>query len=173
VKAILETERLVLRTWTPDDDADALTIYRDPEVMYFLGGVTDQSPEDVGRRLTRLIGYHEQHGFGLWAVLEKVSGKVVGACGLKFLEDGAEVEVGYHLARAVWGRGYATEAAGACLRHGFDRLRLEQIVGVVALANHASRRVLEKIGMTFERIGWHYNRDVRVYVASRPREAAQ
>src|SRR5262249_45249588 len=117
--------------------------------------------------------HQERYGFGFWAVVEKAAGQIVGSCGLKHLEDGPQIEVGYHLARAVWNRGFATEAARACLRYGFEKLTLDRIVGVVALENYGWQRVLEKIGMRYEGLGRHYNTEVRVYAAEgRQAEAA-
>jgi ribosomal-protein-alanine N-acetyltransferase len=164
---ILETERLVLRTWSPDDAEDVLRIYSNPEVTYFLGtGAPDQTLDDARRPIQRVAAHHERHSYGLWAVVEKATAQLIGTCGLKHLEDDAPVEVGYHLARPVWGRGYATEGAAACLRHGFEHLHLDRIVAVVAPANAASVRVIEKIGMTFEGMGYHYGPEVRVYAAT-------
>ena len=78
-----------------------------------------------------------------------------------------EIEVGYHLARAFWGRGYATEAARACLRYGFEQLKLERIVAVVRPENVASRRVLEKSGLSYTGMGYHYKAEVRMYAVTR------
>jgi len=78
-----------------------------------------------------------------------------------------EIEVGYHLARAFWGRGYATEAARACVRFGFEQLNLERIVAVVQPANVASRRVLEKCGLTYTGMGYYYKAECKVYAAVR------
>jgi RimJ/RimL family protein N-acetyltransferase len=165
---ILETERLLLRTWVLEDAEEAFGFYADPEVMRFLGdGKPFADVEVVRERIALRTAHQEQHGYSLWAAVEKETGRLVGACGLYRLEGGPEVEVGYHLARAVWGKGYATEGASACLQYGFQRVGLERIVGVVDPNNHASRRVLEKIGLRFEKMARHYNRDVRYFAATR------
>jgi ribosomal-protein-alanine N-acetyltransferase len=170
---IIETQRLLLRTWSPDDAEAVLRIYSHPDVTYFLGtGAPDQTLEDALKRIQRGISHQERHGYGFWAVVEKATARLIGTCGLKHLEDGVPVEVGYHLARPVWGRGFATEAAAACLRYGFEQLHFDRILAVVAPANFASVRVIEKIGMTFERMGYHYGREVRVYAAARPFRSA-
>jgi ribosomal-protein-alanine N-acetyltransferase len=165
---MLETNRLLLRTWSLEDAEAVLGIYSNPEVTRFIGsGVPDQSLDDARKRILRSLTHQERYGFGFWAVVEKATGQISGSCGLKYLEDGPQIEVGYHLARPVWNRGFATEAAGACLRYGFEKLKLDRIVGVVALENYASQRVLEKVGMRYERLGRHYNTEVRVYAAER------
>jgi ribosomal-protein-alanine N-acetyltransferase len=170
--AVIETPRLVLRPWTLDDVHDAFAIYSDPEVLHFLSRQPHQNIEETRTLLAgRPMAHEALHGFTLWATVEKATSRVVGTCGLKFLDGGMDIEVGYHFARAVWGRGYATEAAAACVRHGFDRLGLQRILGVVDPLNFASQRVLEKIGLTYQGMGRYYNGDVRVYAATRPARA--
>jgi ribosomal-protein-alanine N-acetyltransferase len=88
------------------------------------------------------------------------------------LEGGPEVEVGYRLARDARGRGYATEAARASLTYGFEQIGLERIVAVAAPANAASRRVMEKAGMTMEGPGRHYGQETVLYSITRRRAAA-
>jgi RimJ/RimL family protein N-acetyltransferase len=97
--------------------------------------------------MSRAAADWPKHGFGLLAVTERETGRLIGEAGLQYLEEGPDIEVGYTLARAAWGRGYATEAAGAILRWGFAGLRLHRIVAVADPANAASLRVLEKLGM--------------------------
>jgi ribosomal-protein-alanine N-acetyltransferase len=166
---ILETDRLVLRQWTIDDAGDGLTIYGDAEVMHFLHRPPLQTVEEVRNLLeTRPIAQYLEHGFSFWAVVEKATGRVIGSCGLKYLDNGPLIEVGYHLARATWGKGYATEAATASVRYGFDTMQLQRIWGVVDPLNIASQRVLEKSGLTYQGMGHYYNNDVRVYAVDRP-----
>jgi ribosomal-protein-alanine N-acetyltransferase len=166
---ILETERLLLRTWTPEDAPAYFRVTSDPEVMRFIGGgVTDQTLEETGQRLVRLMGHQEKHGFGLWAVIEKSTGELAGTCGLKHLDDGPDIEVGYHLGRAFWGKGYATEAARACVRYAFEQLQLAQLLAVVNPANFASQRVLEKCGLSYTGMGYYYKAEVKVYVVRAP-----
>src|SRR5262249_52654820 len=137
-----------------------------PDVMRFLGGVTDQNLDDTRKRIDRQLAHHDKYGFGLWALIEKATGQFVGLAGLKHLEDGPEIEGGYHLARAFWRRGYATEAARACLRYGFEQLHLEKIVAVVQPANVASQRVLEKSGLSYTGMGYYYKAEVRIYAVT-------
>src|SRR5262249_26036800 len=124
--------------------------------------------EEAQAILKRRIEHQDRHGFSMWAVIERATAQVIGSCGLKYLDDGPDIEVGYHLLPSIWNRGYATEPAGACLEYGWDWLGLARIVGVVDPANYASQRVLEKIGMRYERMGWYYQKELKVYGASRP-----
>ena len=166
---VLETERLLLRRLTLDDAEAAFAIYSDPEVMRFLTGVTERDIDETRARLAaRPMAHQALHGFTLWATVEKETGRLVGACGLKFLDGGMDIEVGYHFARAAWGCGYATEAGAASVRYGFERLCLRRILGVVNPENYASQRVLEKIGLTYQGMGHYYGTDVKVYSAERP-----
>ncbi|HKS28463.1 MAG TPA: GNAT family N-acetyltransferase [Pyrinomonadaceae bacterium] len=161
---MLETERLVLRRFTPDDLDELVALRSDPEVRRYLG---DQSRERVEQRLQYYISHYEPHGFGMWAVLLKETGQMIGWCGLMFLDETPEVEVGYGVARDYWGKGLMTEAAHACLRYGFERVGLERIVAVAMPENHASRRIMEKLGMRYEKIVHHYGHDLVYYAIGR------
>ena len=141
----LETARLLIRPLIAAD-LDALhAIYSDPEVMRLIpADACDR--EGSRKRLQSHIDHQRRHGFSKWAVVEKASGAVIGDCGLKYLSGGAEIELGYHIARSCWAQGYATEAATACLAWARAE-RPERIVAIVDRGNAASIRVLEKIGM--------------------------
>lgn len=166
---ILETRRLILRPWSPVDAEAAFRIYGDPEVVGMMEGQPDSSVEVTRENLVnRVMAHHEEHGFGMWAVEEKVTGEVIGNCGLKYLDGGPEIEVGYHFAREAWGKGYATEAARACVEYGFNKLGLHRIVGVVLPSNVRSQRVLENAGLVRRGMGHYYGKDLLYYVAERP-----
>jgi ribosomal-protein-alanine N-acetyltransferase len=144
---ILETERLILRTWLLNDLKDFFEIYGDAEVWRNIDPKGVFQSEDVARRsLRRGIAYQQEHGISHWATVEKRMGKVIGACGFNLFEDGPDLELRYHFAPAYWGRGYATEAARACLRHAFEELKAPQVIAKTTSKNLASQRVLEKIG---------------------------
>lgn len=123
-----------------------LAVFGDPEVMRFSGGGA-RSPAGTLERVRGLIEHQERHGFSKWGVCERASGSLVGDCGVQLLEEGPDVELGFHLRRSAWGRGYATEAARACLDAAFTGLGLDEVIAIVAPGNAASVRVLEKIGM--------------------------
>ena len=163
---ILETERLRLRPWTLDDEdiAAAFRIYGDPAVMNPMGQAPDASPEVTRAGMARVVGrYAEWPGMGFWAVEEGSSGEVVGSAGIKPLDGGPEIEVGYHLRRDAWGHGYATELARSLVAYGFDRLGLVRIVGVAHPDNFASRRVLEKTGLIHRGTRFYYGLDLAYY----------
>ena len=126
----LRTERLELRRFGSPDLGPLLTAFGDPEVMRYVGAERRPLTGNAVRALMRAAdGHWADHGFGLLAVVERASGRVVGEAGLQFLEGGPDVELGYTLSHAAWGRGYATEAARAVLRWAFAGLRLERVRG--------------------------------------------
>jgi ribosomal-protein-alanine N-acetyltransferase len=146
---ILETERLVLRPFTQDDEDVLFALYTDPEVMRFLGGV--RTREQTRQRLAAVVAHWREYGYGIWALVEKGAGGFVGRCGLGHLhEEVGEPELAYTLGRDHWGKGLATEAAVRAVRFGFEVLRLPRVVAYARPDNAASRRVMEKLGMTFE-----------------------
>ncbi len=145
---ILETPRLILREFSPDD-VDALAcVLSDPETMRFYPAPLDQA--GVEDWITRNRRRYAKDGHGLWAMISKVNGELIGDCGLTIQEvDGAnEVEIGYHVRRDHWGQGLAPEAARACRDFGFAHLPVDRLVSIIRPENLPSRRVAEKIGMT-------------------------
>ena len=166
---VIETTRLRLRGFT-EYDLDALAeIYADPDVMRFMPGGKPVPRERVAASIARMINYWREHDFGLWAVEEKESGRLVGRAGLVHLDNTPEIEVGYLFAKDRWGKGYATEAARAALDFGFTELGLARIVAITEPENIASQRVLEKLGMRFERNARYYDLDVLYFSIPRGR----
>lgn len=144
---ILETERLSLRAWTHDDAEALFEICRDAEVMRHIGtGEPHRDLDETRRFLAWAAAYQKEHGFCRWAVVEKSSGKVIGSCGFVRIESIGEIELGYLFDREAWGQGFATEAAGACLDYGFEKLNFSQVIALTDPEHAASQHVLEKIG---------------------------
>jgi ribosomal-protein-alanine N-acetyltransferase len=167
----IETERLLLRPMTEADAEEMHEVYGDPSTFQYIEKGPAGSIEETRLRIAYKAAAQEQHGFSLWAVVERASGRVIGDCGLQLLEGGPDVEIGYKLARAVRGRGLAAEAGRACLAVGFDELGLERIVAVAHPDNVASRRVMKKLGMTLMGSGHHYGGDTVLYAITREEEA--
>jgi RimJ/RimL family protein N-acetyltransferase len=143
----LETERLRLRPARIDDLETWHAVSRDAEQAWF--GEAQSSLDDARVSIEKQMRHQEEHGFALWAVELRQTGDMIGVTGLRYLADGPEIEVGYRFLARCWGNGYATEAARAAIAFGFDELRLERIVAVTLPTNRASRRVMEKCGLTF------------------------
>ena len=164
---ILETERLILRTWLLNDLKDFFEIYGDKEVWRYIDPKGVFKNEGVARlALQRGTAYQQEHGFCHWAVVEKRKGRAIGACGFNLFEGGPQLELVYHIARAYWGFGYASEAAGACLRYAFENLQAPSVVATTDPRNLASQRVLEKIGFMRDGIKRINNADEYFYIAS-------
>jgi ribosomal-protein-alanine N-acetyltransferase len=163
----IETARLNLRPFTPDDVDDLFLIFGDPEVMRYISGGKPRSREDTEAGMLRTIEGWKKRGFGFWAVTRKGHERVIGYCGLVPLEGTSEIEVAYGLAKSEWGKGFASEAAQASLRFGFEELKLERIVAVVYQENISSRHVLERLGMTYTKNGHYYDADLMYYEMSR------
>jgi RimJ/RimL family protein N-acetyltransferase/predicted N-acetyltransferase YhbS len=157
----IETTRLLLRPMRIGDTQAMHRVFADPCVMrYVPGGSRDAAGTEA--RLRSLIDHQHTHGFSKWAVVTK-DGEVLGDCGLQYLEGGPEMELGFHVARAHWGHGYATEAASAWLTWARTH-RLEHVVAIVDPENTRSRRVLEKIGMRYARAGTYFGRSWDVWI---------
>ncbi|MBD0390820.1 MAG: GNAT family N-acetyltransferase [Nostoc sp. C3-bin3] len=182
-----ETERLIIRSWIPERDAEqAFVIYNDPEVTHFLGkaslvtSVESQRQrliDNIERCLRRTTPTHRRNnGTGYWAIVEKQTTTIVGTIILKQLPDKdglptQDYEVGWHLRRASWGKGYATEAGQVMLNYGFSVLNLPVIYAVVKPENHASIRVTERLGMKpIGRTNKYYNIELLLFQLDAPED---
>jgi len=149
---VIETERLNLREMSVGDAASVLEILNDPGFKRFVGDRGVRTREAAARYIEeRFVESYRQHGFGLWLVETKDEGVPVGICGLLKRKELNVVEVGYAFLPPFRSRGYAFEAASAALRHARDVLGLPRLYAVVNPDNAVSIRVLEKLGMKFER----------------------
>ena len=167
---ILETDRLILRTWAYQDVDAAFRIWGDAEVMRFVGKPFE-SLEVAHTALGNAIAAQERYGFCLWAAVEKSSEKVIGCCGFHPYENGTALELAYHFIPSSWGRGYATESAAACVKYGFEGLNKPKIVAFAHPDNAASDRVLEKVGMRYKGLVPYEGTEEKLYELKRAGEA--
>jgi RimJ/RimL family protein N-acetyltransferase len=171
---MIETERLLLRAWQPSDEAPFAALNADPEVTRYLRGPMRRDESD--ELLAQIRGHWQEHGFGLYAVEVKDGGAFAGFVGLavpSFLPEVLPaVEVGWRLAREHWGKGYATEGARASVAHGFEELKLRQIISIIDPLNAASVRVAERLEMTRGRDRIHPITRVRLAVYAKNSEDA-
>lgn len=161
----IETSRLLLRPFTPGDLASLSLIFSDPAVVRHLGSGMPLSREETEYALRRIINHWERNGFGRWAAVYRPTGKLIGYGGLRNCEGTPELV--YLLDRPYWGMGLATEIAKASLKFGFEELQSESIIGMTKTGNVASQRVLEKVGMTFDRTANICEMEVVCYSLSR------
>jgi RimJ/RimL family protein N-acetyltransferase len=160
---VLETERLTLREFTPDDVENLVELDGDPEVMrYITGGLA--TPREVIEREELPAFMERSGGYGFWAAVEKASGEFIGWFHLRPREDGAvdEPELGYRLRRSAWGKGYATEGSRALIDRAFSELGARRVSADTLVVHTASRRVMEKAGLRYARTfrsDWPYKID--------------
>ena len=143
----LETKRLVLRPMLESDFESLLLIFTDPKVMAAFNHPLFNL-EQMSRWLSRNLKHQNEFGYGLFSVILKETGELIGDCGLEVMEDMGAAELGYDFRSIFWNQGYATEAATAVRDYAFDILKLPQLISLIRVGNFASRRIAEKVGMT-------------------------
>ena len=145
---ILDTPRLILREFSLDDADSLFSVLSDPETMRFYPAPLDRT--GVEEWIARNVRRYAKDGHGLWGMVLKTNGELIGDCGLtvQAVESIDEIEIGYHVRRDRWGQGLATEAARACRDYGFARLPVDHLISLIRPENLPSRRVAEKNGMT-------------------------
>lgn len=150
---MLETPRLFFRRFTATDDDASLLLHlnSDPEVLKYLHEPALENTVQARHILDTVILPQYDLNLGRLALHLKEDGRFIGWCGLKYRKELDETDLGYRLQKKYWGRGYATESAGACIEYGFEMLALQRIVGRAHVENASSLSVLKKIGMTYLR----------------------
>ena len=162
---LIETERLRLRLFEPQDLDELASMFSDPLVMQYVADGKPAGRDVAEKALTSVIDHWRRLGFGRWAAEDKETRQFVGFGGLRSLFGLPEVV--YHLATAHWGKGLATELGRASLRYGFEEHRFEKIVAIAKPENAASIRVMEKIGMHYEMNTSYYDIEVVQYMLAR------
>ena len=163
----LETGRLRLRLFTPDDLDRMCELTRDPEVMRYIGHGHLFTREETLKNLTMIIGAFRRRGYGRWALERRDTGMLIGYCGLSSGNPHVGIEVAYMLAREEWGKGFALEAGHAAIRYGFEALGVNSIAGITIQGNSRSCRVLVRLGMKFVRHARYYNFPCLQYAIAR------
>lgn len=167
VSFVLETARLRLREFTLAD-ADALEqVIGDPLAMRYYASAFDRS--GVEAWIARNRERYSCEGHGLWAMALKESNEMIGDCGcvLQQVEERPEVEIAYHVRRDLWCKGYATEAARACMEYAFAKIGARLVISMIRPENIPSRRVAEKNGLVCEKIVFWHGYDHCIYVRSK------
>ena len=144
----LTTERLLLRPFSEDDVAPLHALMQDADVMRYVGDRRVPTLQETWRAVAGWIGHWALRGYGLWAVVERDSGEVIGRAGLINPIDWPGPEVGYLLGKRWWGRGYATEAAAAAMAWGFTTIGFERLISLIDPANAPSIAVAGRLGET-------------------------
>lgn len=148
----IETERLILRRFTPDDAEAYFPLVGDPTLNRYTGQDLVNTVEDARQVLLNYpIRDYERHGYGRMACIEKSSGKLIGFSGMKYLPDLQEVDIGYRFLPDAWGKGYATESASVLMQQVITDFKLPRVIGMADRKNGGSIKVLQKLGLVFER----------------------
>ena len=163
----LQTERLNLCTWEEDDWKRFKPIATDPRVMRFISDGVPWTDEQIRDFISRNRTVFLERGFCRWKLEEKVTGELIGFCGLGFLHEEPDPEIGWWLAPAFWGRGLATEAARAAFADATNRLNLCRIVSIAHPENTASIRIMQKLGFGLEKHFKYSGKPVVMYAFER------
>ena len=155
MQVFCETQRLVLRRFTMADVDNLVRLDADPDVMHFITGGIPTAREEIEKEiLPAFLAYYERfEGYGFWAAIEKPTGQFLGWFHFRPREGASlyEAELGYRLRKSAWGKGYATEGSRALIRKGFTEFGVRRVVAETMAVNLASRRVMEKAGLTLVR----------------------
>jgi ribosomal-protein-alanine N-acetyltransferase len=147
----LETERLLLRPFTLDDEAAVFALASDSEVARFVRFEAHRTPAETHAFLELAEQHYRRGGPFAWAIVRRKDGRLIGSCG--FVSQSKErrsAEIGYWIGRPYWGKGHAVEAARALVRFGFEQMDLERVEAKCFVENRAGQRVIEKLGMKYE-----------------------
>jgi len=164
---ILETERLSLRMFEVRDFDAVLELFNHDEVQKYLSPENRRTREQLEVILNKMLERWKERGFGLWCVSEKGAGKMLGYCGFQYFDQTSNVEIVFAFLKDFWAKGFATEAANASLKFGFEHLLFEKVFATTHPENTASCRVLEKLGMVFQEQNIHYGIDTFTFMISR------
>ena len=149
MNTLIETERLLLREITLDDNEVLFKLHANPEVQKYTGEPVVTSLKEIEKAIASRIDHYNKYGYGRWATILKSENKCIGWAGLAYLPEFDEIDLGYRFLPEYWGLGIATEATRAILNYGFEVLQLKKIVAIAMKEHKASIRVMEKVGMEF------------------------
>ncbi|SFS01186.1 GNAT family N-acetyltransferase [Yoonia litorea] len=162
----ITTKRLRLEPFAPDHATALNAINNEPEVMEFLSSGDPQSLDETRAGIARVQERWARLGYGWWSIFLRKTDTIIGAACVQnvSLIEGAELEIGWRLATAATGKGYATEAGLAAARYAFDVVGVDHVIAVADQRNINSHRVMKRIGMQFRSIERHYDEDCTTYV---------
>lgn len=162
---VLTTARLRLEPFAPAHGDGLHVLDRDPEVMRYLTGGVPRTRAQTDESIIRVQARWAEHGYAWWSVFRRDTDDLIGAACVQNLAHvpGAPLEIGWRLRPGDQGHGYATEAGRAAMRFAFERVGVDYLVAVADLGNHASTRVMDRLGMRHVGIQTHYDQPCIVY----------
>lgn len=164
----INTARLTLRPFTLQDAEPLYQILSIPGVLEYFPSSDPPDLERVKKLVQRQIEHWAEHDFGWWAVEPRTNGELIGWSGLQYLPETNEIEIGYLLGKPYWGKRLATESATLGIDFGFNKLNIQEIIGIVHPENFASQKVLEKIGLEFQERTKYFGMKCFRYLAENP-----
>jgi RimJ/RimL family protein N-acetyltransferase len=169
----IETARTLLTPWQSNDWRGLHALATEPEVMRYITGGASWNESQTQEFVARQLRHFSERGYCMWRLIVKSDGasetdrNVDGLCGIQPLPETNEIEIGWWLAERHWGHGIATEAARAAARDAFERVGLDRLVAIAQKENAASLRIMQKLGMAYERDHIHRGIPVVLYSVSR------
>ncbi|MEO0842241.1 MAG: GNAT family N-acetyltransferase [Cyanobacteria bacterium J06643_5] len=165
---ILQLDKFTMEPLQLSDLDSLTTIWSDPEVTKFLPSRGLPIPrEKVEKALTSFVEHWQKRDYGIWKIVEDAADKMIGYCGLRYLEELNEVELLYGLDKTHWGEGIATKAAKSSVKYGFEVANLDRIIALALPENEASKKVIEKTGFKYEKQIHIFNLDGLYYSLER------
>ncbi|MFV0387653.1 MAG: GNAT family N-acetyltransferase [Pyrinomonadaceae bacterium] len=143
----METPRLIHRPFTTEDIPRLVELRVNPDINKFIGGDEINTPEWIAKRLQWYLDTYEEFGFGMYAMIWKETGELIGWSGLQKFGDSGDIDVGYGMSEEFWGRGIALETAEFWVKYTFTKTDLKKLVAVADVSNTASNKVLAKVGL--------------------------
>jgi RimJ/RimL family protein N-acetyltransferase len=149
MKIIIETERLLLREFTLDDAQLLFDLNSDPEVIKYIHELAPTLESSQLALQNIILPQYKLYGHGRWAAYLKDTNEFIGWCGLKYVKEKDEIDLGYRFKKQFWNKGYATEAAKATVDYGMTVLKMNRIIAKAHIENIGSQKVIEKCGLAF------------------------
>ncbi len=151
MKPLIETDRLVLREISLNDKEEMFRLHSNPDVQKYTGEPPVTTIEEMEAAIQTRVKDYKKYGYGRWATFKKNKMQFIGWAGLAYLPEFDEIDLGYRFLPQYWGMGYATEVSHAILKYGFDVFNIKRIIAIAMKENVASIRVMEKVGMQFDK----------------------
>ncbi|MGG2093384.1 GNAT family N-acetyltransferase [Bacillus sp. S13(2024)] len=146
----ISTDRLYMRKLSLEDIDDIYEIVKKDEVGKWLASSKGMTKEETKIYVEKFVNHWNQYGFGVWAILDNVTKKIIGHCGLRYIDEKEEdIEIMYLLDPECWGKGYATEAANASIHYATNSMKIKKLIARIKVANAKSSKVLETLGFEF------------------------
>ncbi|KLA32049.1 GNAT family N-acetyltransferase [Bacillus cereus] len=148
-KKIIHTKRLFMRKPIIEDIDQFYSILKEEAVGKWLAKSREMSKGEANDYIMQLISHWEQYDFGVWLLVNRNTGKLLGHCGLRKVKEAGEIEIMYLLAPEYWGNGYASEAVEASIQYAIETMNVKRIIARVKIANENSKKLLRKLGFTY------------------------